>query len=333
MKYKNKILFVDDEAPLRRTMAMGLSQQGYDTEPCDNGMNALKKLETYVKNNINLDAVVVDIRLPDIDGIKLVKIIKFKYPGIPVILISGYADQYSREEIRHLKVNAFLEKPVSPEQLSHQFKEILSQSKKTAEEPVREKNEAYSVSSYLLINVEDDADFFETYRSLYTLPDVVYCDATKGDYDILMLIQSDSAEGCARICEDQVKKVPGVRSVEMMEISAPVLEESTQAILRTVEDALGDEEKDSLKSRDMSQRVSSYILLEVEREKLDQVYPALRLDESVVFCDYTTGRYNLVLFVTGAYFAEIDRFISGKILTMEGVLKVKEYPVISLFEM
>jgi len=328
---QHKILFVDDEAPLRRSMALGLSREGYDTEPCENGMSALKKLDTYVKNNVDLSAVVVDIRLPDIDGIKLVKIIKFKYPGIPVILISGYADQYNPEEIRNLKVNAFMEKPFSAEQLCRQFEEINSQS---ASPVVQEdQDEARSVSSYLMVNVEEDADFFETYRLLYNLPGVVYCDAVKGDYDILMLVQGDNRDACGSISEQVKKNVPGVRSVEMLEISVPVLEESTQSIIQAAEDAFGEDENGALKSRDMSQRVSSYVLLEVEREKLDQVYPALRLDENVVYCDYTSGKYNLVLFVTGSYFTEIHRFISEKLVNTEGVLKVKQYPVISLFEM
>ena len=66
---------------------------------------------------------------------------------------------------------------------------------------------------------------------------------------------------------------------------------------------------------------------------MDEIYPALRLDEDVIFCDYTTGKYNLVLFVTGCYFDQIDRFIQEKIISRNGVLKVKEYPVINLFEM
>lgn len=325
---QRKILFVDDEAPLRRSMALGLSQRGYDTEPCDSGLNALKKLDAYMKNNIGLHAVVVDIRLPDIDGIKLVKIIKFRYPGIPVFLISGYADQYNKEDIRDLQVNAFLEKPVSPDQLSHCFEEIA-----VNPEPVEDLAEARSVSSYLLVNVDEEAEFFETYRSLYYTPGVVYCDATKGDYDILMLVQSDSMEGCRRICDEQVKAVPGVHSAELLEVDSPALEESTLDIIQAAEDALGDEAKEDAKSRDMSQRVCSYVLMEVEREKLDSIYPALKLDENVVFCDYTTGKYNLVLFVTGNYFAGIDRFIQDKLVNLDGVLKVKEYPVINLFEM
>ena len=326
-----KILFVDDEASLRRTMALGLSQHGYDTEPCENGMSALKKLESYVKNNVNLDAVVVDIRLPDIDGIKLVKIIKFKYPGIPVVLITGYADRYNREEIRDLQVSAFLEKPFTADELSRQFVQILQNRQVEAEpEAVEEKVEMKSQSAYMLLRLEDDADFFETHKSLYYMDNVLYCDATKGDYDIILLAQADSMENLKDMSE-KIKAANGIKSVDFLELSTPVLDDSTASIISAAENVLSD--ADGHKNRSQDQRVCSYLLMDVEREKMDEIYPTLRLDENVIFCDYASGKYNLVLFVTGTYFNEIDRFIQEKIVNMNGVLKVKEYPVINLYEM
>jgi CheY-like chemotaxis protein len=328
---QHKILFVDDEASLRRTMSLGLSQRGFDTEPCENGMSALKKLDSYVKNNVNLSAVVVDIRLPDIDGIKLVKIIKFKYPGIPVILITGYADRYNREEIRNLQVNAFMEKPFTPDELTDEFVKIMEKEQvETA--ALEEKSEARSQSAYMLVRLEDDADIFDTYKSLYYMENVLYCDATKGDYDIFMLAQSDSIDSLEEMSE-KIKKIPGVKSVDFMEVDSPILEDSTASVIDAVEDALSDDSSASGKTRDLSNRVCSYILMEVEREKIDEIYPTLRLNENVVYCDYTLGKYNMVLFVTGHYFDEIDKFIQQTVIDMTGILKVKEYPVVSLFEM
>jgi CheY-like chemotaxis protein len=327
-----KILFVDDEASLRRTMALGLSQRGYDTEPCENGMSALKKLDTYIRNNINLDAVVVDIRLPDIDGIKLVKIIKFKYPGIPIVLITGYADRYNRDEIQDLRVSAFLEKPFSPDELSDQFEKIMER-EHAAEPAIREeKVETRSQSAYLMLRLEDDADFFETYGNLYYMENVLYCDATKGDYDIFMLVQADSMEGCREIA-GRVEKMKGIKSVDFFEVGKPVLDNSIASIIDSAEDALYDESTGMGRNRDMDHRVCSYLLMEVEREKLDEIYPTLRLKDNVIFCDYVTGKYNLVIFVTAPYFNEIDRFIQDEIVDMDGVLKIKEYPIVNLFEM
>jgi CheY-like chemotaxis protein len=315
-------------------MTLGLSQQGYDADPCENGVTALKRLESYVKNNINLDAVVVDIRLPDIDGIKLAKIIKFKYPGIPIILITGYADRYNMEEIKDLKVSAFLQKPFTPDELSQQFVQVMDRVQVEEEpQPQEEKIEAQSQSAYMLIRLNDDADFFETHKSLYYMDNVLYCDATKGDYDIFILAQADSMTDLREMCDQKIKTMKGIQAVDFMEVSRPVLDGTTAAIIDAAEDALSDDSAEAVKNRGLDQRVSSYLLLDVEREKLEDIYPTLRLDENVVFCDYTTGKYNLVLFVTGCYFNEIDRFIQEKIVNMNGVLKVKEYPVISLYEM
>jgi CheY-like chemotaxis protein len=329
---QRKILFVDDEASLRRTMALGLSQHGYDTEPCENGVSALKKIESYVKNNVNLDAVVIDIRLPDIDGIKLVKIIKFKYPGIPVVLITGYADRYNREEIRDLNVSAFLEKPFTADELSEQFVRILQNRQVEAEpEVIEKKAEMKSQSAYMLLRLDDDADFFETHKSLYYMDNVLYCDATKGDYDIFLLAQADKMESLLEMSE-KINATKGIKSLDFLEVSRPVLDDSTASIINAAENVLSDT-AEGHKNRSQDQRVCSYLLMDVEREKMDEIYPTLRLDENVVFCDYATGKYNLVLFVTGSYFNEIDRFIQEKIVNMDGVLKVKEYPVINLYEM
>ena len=96
---QKKILLIDDESSVRRTISLALNQEGYDVEPCENGFNALKKLDVLKQNNINLDSIVLDIILPDIDGIKLSKIIKEKYPGIPIVFITGYANKVVDQEI------------------------------------------------------------------------------------------------------------------------------------------------------------------------------------------------------------------------------------------
>jgi CheY-like chemotaxis protein len=329
---KRKILFVDDEASLRRTMTLGLTQRGYDADPCENGVTALKRLETYVKNNVNLDAVVVDIRLPDIDGIKLAKIIKFKYPGVPIILITGYADRYNMEEIRDLRVSAFLHKPFTPDELTEQFIQVMEREQAAAPQVHEEIAEAKSESAYMLVRMEENADFFETHQSLYYMDNVLYCDATKGDYDVFMLAQSDTMENIREMSE-KINALPGIKSVDFLEVGRPVLDESTAAIISAAEDTFSDETAAEGKSRDMGQRVCSYLMMDVELEKLDSIYPTLRLDDKVIFCDFTSGKANLVLFVTGSYFDEIDRFIQEKIVNLDGVLKVKEYPVVNLYEM
>lgn len=331
MQSQRKILLVDDESSLRRTLSLSLSQYGYDTEPCENGMNALKKLESYDHNQAQFSAIVLDIMLPDIEGTKLAKIIKFRYPGIPIILITGYADKVNPQEIQDLKIHALLEKPFSAEELTDQVDHII----KTKTEPVAETapQENKSASSYLLLKLGEDADYINTYQKLFYMENVLYCDATKGDYDILLLIQAKDMETCRKISAEKIQTMEGVEHVEFLSVDKPVLDETTDKIIASAENALSDDTANFGKSREMGNRVCSYILLEVDREKMDTVYPTLRLSDNVVFCDYCSGKYNLVLFVHGSYFTEIDNFIEEKLINMNGILKIKEFPVINLMEM
>ena len=331
---KKKILLIDDESSLRRSLSLSLTQRGYDTEPCENGVSGLKKMESFIKSNIHLDGIVVDLKLPDIDGINLIKIMKFRCPGVPIIVITGYADRYNMDEIKNLKVSAFLEKPFTADELVNEFVKIVEeQNKNKIVDVKREKEEAVTKSAYLLMQVDEELDYFKTYQQLYYMDNVVYCDATKGDYDIILLVQSESIEKLEEIVETKIKKVEGVKSVELLEVSDPLLDNDTKEILQDIEDSLKNESSFSNKGRKMEQRVCSYILLDVEKEKIDNVFPILKLNDNVIYCDYTSGKYNLVLFVTGSYFNEIDHFISQKITSLEGVLKVKKYPIINLFEM
>jgi len=330
---QKKILLIDDESSLRRTLSLSLSQRGYETEPCENGMNGLKKLELFMKNNLPPAAIVIDIQLPDIQGTRLAKIIRFKYPGIPIILITGYADKLNPEEIKNLKVSAFLEKPFSADELTDQFDEIMAQNPAPETVVEDEKVESRSESAYVLIKTKSNEDLFETYRQLYFLENVLYCDATKGDYDIFLLIQGNNYHELKNIFEQKIKRMGGVEEADFLEVSNPILEESTNQIIHVAEDALSSDNAIFEKERELDNLVCSYVLVEVEKEKLDLVYPSLRLNENIVYCDYTSGKFNIVLMIHGSYFDEIDKIIQEKVINLDGVLRVKEYPIINLFEM
>lgn len=330
MNTKRKmVLVIDDESSIRRNLALSLGQLGYETEPAEDGVSGLKKLDMLMKHDVTPAAVVLDIQLPDILGTKLATIIKFRYPGVPVILITGYVDKLNPEEIVDLNIKALVQKPFNVEQLVEHF---VEESVEVAV-PETDKSEDISKSGYFLVKLEKEADFADTYRKLYYMENVVYCDATRGDHDIFMLVQGRSMDEIRSIANDKVSNIEGVSSVEFLEIANPFLDEATNEVLDAAEDALSADPAGFNKGRNMANKVCSYILLDVEKEKLDRIYPALKLDENVIFCDYTTGNHNIVLFVQGSFFTDIDNFIEEKVLPLEGILKIKKFPVVNLFEM
>lgn len=329
---ERNVLLIDDEASLRRMVSLGLMQKGYRTEPCENGMKGLQTLEMYNKQKMPLDCAVVDIRLPDIDGLKLLKVIKFNYPDLPVIVITGHGNEAIAEEVKAQKAEAYLEKPFTIEELTALLEEMPQQDHAKGEAPAEKPVPSQSVSAYALVSVAAGADLLGVYRNLYFNENVVYCDAIRGDHDLVLLLQAGSHDEIEEAVRAHVKTVKGVADVTLLGVDTPVFAENVITIMGSVDKALGRDEATEEAGQTQRIRASSYVMLEVEKEKLESIYPALYFDDQVVYCDYTRGKYDIVLLMKGASFADIGNTIKNKIKPMDGVLRTKEWPIITLFE-
>ncbi len=334
---EKRVLLIDDEASLRRSLSLGLLQKGYETELCENGMTGLKALELFRQKKSDLNYVVIDVRLPDIDGIKLLKVIKFNYPELPVVVITGYGSESTAADARSEKADAYLEKPFTVDELTKIFAEIPEKVPATAvaEKETAEMGEKKAVSAYVLLNFSESANLTDAYQEMYFMDHVLYCDAIKGDFDMALLLQADNLGELHHMVDDKIKKLPGVKDICFMPVETPLLPESVSNIIGTVDKALGREKgnPETVSNANFWKSASSYVFLEIEKEKLETIYPTLYVNEQVVSCDCAKGKYDIVLLMQGTSFAEIDRNIQNKIKPLDGVLRIKESPIIKLFEM
>lgn len=106
-----KILLIDDEDLVVRSLNRLLTKEGYEVIVCRNGEEALKKAESEV---INL--IVCDVRMPGLSGIETVKKLRErykekKYAPVKEILITGYADDALSNEAEQLRVAEYIYKP------------------------------------------------------------------------------------------------------------------------------------------------------------------------------------------------------------------------------
>ena len=86
---KGRVLIIDDEAEIRRNLTVGLTQEGYSAVACPDGISAIHELDTARAKGGSYDYLVTDIFMPDIDGLKILKVIKIQYPDLPVLVPSG----------------------------------------------------------------------------------------------------------------------------------------------------------------------------------------------------------------------------------------------------
>ena len=79
-----RVLVIDDQSFVRDTISLMLKARGYEVVAADRGQAALKMLEESV-----FDLVVVDIYMPGMDGVKIIKSIRERTPKLPIIAMSG----------------------------------------------------------------------------------------------------------------------------------------------------------------------------------------------------------------------------------------------------
>lgn len=100
-------LLVDDEKDFIETIARRLRRRGFTANCAFSGLEALNMLE----KDDSVDVVVLDVRMPDPDGIKTVKKLKKKHPLIEVIMLTGYATVHSAVEAMKFGAFDYLMKP------------------------------------------------------------------------------------------------------------------------------------------------------------------------------------------------------------------------------
>ena len=121
---KGRILIIDDEAEIRRNLTFGLTQEGYSAVACPDGISAIHELDSSREKGIAYDYLVTDIFMPDIDGLKILKVIKNQYPDLPVLVITGYGDVSLEVEAISEKNTGYLDKPFEISDLVKAMEEL-----------------------------------------------------------------------------------------------------------------------------------------------------------------------------------------------------------------
>lgn len=126
---KIKVLVVDDEAPIRRLLQMGVSKVDYDIIEAETGGEALRAIATH-----NPDAVVLDLGLPDIDGIEVIKKAR-EWSAVPIIVLSARGQDADKINALNLGADDYLTKPFSLGELEARIKVILRRKVRSNSDP------------------------------------------------------------------------------------------------------------------------------------------------------------------------------------------------------
>ena len=108
-----RILVIDDEPAVAAVIAEALREEGHEVSAAGGGEQGLQAMAA-----IPPDAVFLDIIMPGMDGIEVLRRIRARDPDLPVIILSGWAGKSQLDEARRLGVTDILQKPVALRTLS-----------------------------------------------------------------------------------------------------------------------------------------------------------------------------------------------------------------------
>jgi DNA-binding NtrC family response regulator len=119
-KQQARILVIDDEESVRKSLAFILEDEGYMVDVAENGQEAIRKSKANLYN-----LALVDIRLPDMDGISLLPQMREIVPKMVKIVVTGYPSLDNSMGAVNNGANGYIIKPYSVENLLHTIREHL----------------------------------------------------------------------------------------------------------------------------------------------------------------------------------------------------------------
>jgi len=122
--FNKTILWVDDEEIALDVWSLMLQKLGYAVLQARNGYEAL---EIFEKNKDRISLVLLDMRMPGMNGCEVYDRLKEIRPETKIILVSGYIDQHIIDELSRRDFNGYMGKPFRLKELSKKVEEVLAQ--------------------------------------------------------------------------------------------------------------------------------------------------------------------------------------------------------------
>jgi DNA-binding NtrC family response regulator len=122
MNDKANILIVDDEEVVRVSHLRSLASINCNTQVAEDGTRALQVMERQA-----IDVIFLDLRMPDLDGMEVLRTVKRRWPECEVVVITGYPTIESAKEAVRLGAHNYLAKPLCPDDVVRAANDAMTQ--------------------------------------------------------------------------------------------------------------------------------------------------------------------------------------------------------------
>jgi two-component system chemotaxis response regulator CheY len=111
-----RVLVVDDEADIRKSVRLTLTKAGYDVIEAEDGGKGIEAIRSG-DNPLMLDAIICDLVMPKINGMEAIAFFRNQFPGVPVLVLTGHPNVENASDLFKQGVVDYLVKPIVPDKL------------------------------------------------------------------------------------------------------------------------------------------------------------------------------------------------------------------------
>jgi two-component system, OmpR family, KDP operon response regulator KdpE len=120
MTAPTRVLVIDDEPPIRRLLRVGLGTEGYHVIEAPDGASGLRMIDREGPH-----VVILDLGLPDIGGLELLRMIRERHPKLPVVVLSSRGDESGKVQALDLGADDYVTKPFGMDELMARIRTAL----------------------------------------------------------------------------------------------------------------------------------------------------------------------------------------------------------------
>jgi len=125
---KGRVLIVDDEADVRKSIRLSLTKADYDVLEAEDGEQAIAAIRSG-DNPLAVSAVICDLVMPKVNGMEAIAFFRSQFPGVPILVLTGHPNIENMTELYKQGVVDYLVKPIASEKLLATVEKTVSKHK------------------------------------------------------------------------------------------------------------------------------------------------------------------------------------------------------------
>jgi DNA-binding NtrC family response regulator len=213
---KIKLLMVDDEEEFLISSSRALSRRGFEVDMAPNGVTALEFIDRQ-----KFDVIVLDVKMPDIDGIEVFRQIREKQPDMPVVLLTGHSSIDDAFQTSKDGIADYLAKPIDIDKLAEVINRVISNADARTKDRSRLADYRETDEPIKVMLIDDEADFLESMRKVLQRRNMEVVTAENGP-DALSLLKDNLVD--VAIVDIKMQGMDGLEVLKRIKRSFPSIE-------------------------------------------------------------------------------------------------------------